>query len=84
MAKKPTGAALHAAILLAAGDLDAQDPNHFTRDGRPQVAALNERLGYRITAAERDAAVAAPKKKATVRPARPKARSTRSRAWAVL
>lgn len=59
MTTKPKGAALNKAIIDAANRLDKNQAPHFMRDGRPQVAALSDVLGYRITAGERDAALAA-------------------------
>lgn len=68
MTVKRNGAALRAAIIAAAAKLDTGRPEHFTRDGRPQVAALSERLGYRVTAGERDAAWAGAKAKVPSKP----------------
>lgn len=46
-----------AAIRDAIAQLDPENPEHFTKDGKPQVAAIEAILGYNITAAERDAAM---------------------------
>ncbi|SHN18244.1 hypothetical protein [Roseibium suaedae] len=56
--KKPTGDALAKAILAAMSDLDKDNEDHFTASGKPVVSALEKLLGYDITAAERDAALA--------------------------
>ena len=53
---KPTGEALSAAIRSAADQLDPDNESHFTVNGKPECHALEEALGYAVTAAERDAA----------------------------
>jgi hypothetical protein len=53
---KPAGEALLAAIRTAADQLDADNESHFTVSGKPECHALDEVLGYTVTATERDAA----------------------------
>ena len=53
---KPTGEALSEAIRTAADQLDPDNESHFTVNGKPECHALEEALGYTVTAAERDAA----------------------------
>ena len=48
-----------ARIIAAIGELDPDNPEHFTKGGKPEVKALEAILGFDITAAERDAAWAA-------------------------
>lgn len=56
---KPEGPALNAEILDALSKLDATDTSLWTKtEGVPQTAALSSVLGYNVTAAERDAALA--------------------------
>jgi len=56
---KPTDTAtLYAEIRAAADQLDIENEENFTASGKPQVTALEKILGYDITAAERDAAMA--------------------------
>lgn len=55
--EKLTGPALTADIAAAIGLLDPEDG--FTKDGVPNVAALEAVLGYSISAAERNEAWAA-------------------------
>lgn len=46
------------AIRVAIGALDADDEDHWTADGRPDVYAINDMMpadAERVTAAERDA-----------------------------
>lgn len=38
--------------------LDAQNPDHYTTTGLPQLDALEQLLGHKVSAKERDAAVA--------------------------
>ncbi|MEY9560466.1 hypothetical protein [Sinorhizobium fredii] len=66
---------LYAAIREAADQLDVDDESAFTSTGKPNQRALSEILGYTITAAERDAAIA-PKTKT----AEPETESGSSRA----
>lgn len=55
--KRPRAKAeLHQQILAACGVLNAEDPDTFTADGKPQVKAVEAVLGYEITADERDEA----------------------------
>jgi len=62
MQTRPSGRALHAAILEAQDRLDIDDDDSFDRQGKPAVTALSKVLGYPITKEERDAALkAAPK-----------------------
>ena len=49
-------AARHHQIMAAIGELDKTNPDHWTREGLPQVVAIEAKLGHNITAAERDAA----------------------------
>ena len=44
------------AIKGAIAQLDRENPEHFTKGGKPQVEAIEAVLGWNITAAERDAA----------------------------
>jgi hypothetical protein len=53
---KPTAEALSAAIRTAADQLDPDNERHSTVNGKPECHALEEALGYAVTAAERDAA----------------------------
>ena len=60
--QRPSGAALHAAIIEAVDGLDIDDDASFDRLGQPAVPALSALLGYPISKDERDAALkAAPK-----------------------
>ena len=43
-------------IVIAISDLDPDSEDDFTNNGIPQVKALEDALGFDITAAERDAA----------------------------
>lgn len=52
-------AARKAAILDAIAQLDADNPDVWLRDGRPDAAALAEIAGWTVSAAERNAAWAA-------------------------
>jgi len=45
-----------AAIRAVIAGLDLDDPAHVTADGRPDANALSERLGWRVSARERDQA----------------------------
>lgn len=45
-----------AAILAAVRALDENDPKNFTNSGSPKVPVLEKALGFKVTAAERDAA----------------------------
>lgn len=54
--EKPEGDALVSAIAAAILSLDKDNPDHFSKRGRPQAPALQEVLGYPVTAKERDAA----------------------------
>ncbi|MBA5779524.1 hypothetical protein H2509_20530 [Stappia sp. F7233] len=53
---KPKGEKLTAAIVAAVKDLDDENDDHFTRSGLPVLAELEKRLGYDVTAEERDIA----------------------------
>lgn len=46
-----------AAIKGAIAQLDPDNPEHFTKGGKPQVEAIEAVLGYGVSAAERDAAI---------------------------
>ena len=49
-----------AAIVEAIGKLDPENPDHYTKSGKPDIAVLGSLTGFDdITAAERDAAFAA-------------------------
>ena len=52
----PSAPDRQAEIAAAIDRLDPDDRALWTKDDRPQVAALEAALGYDITAAERDAA----------------------------
>lgn len=43
-----------AAIKEAIGQLDPENPEHFTKGGDPKVEAIEAILGYNISAGERD------------------------------
>jgi len=60
--RRPSGAALYAAILEAQDQLDLDDDEAFDRHGRPSIAALTRILGYPISRDERDAALKAASK----------------------
>lgn len=45
-----------AAIIAEIGKLPLDDDTLWTNSGKPDASALSERLGFRISAAERDAA----------------------------
>ena len=53
---RPEGDELQAAIRGAIEALDPNNPRHFTKGGKPEVKALEARLGFDISAAERDEA----------------------------
>jgi len=44
-------------IAAAINGLDKDNPEHYTKGGKPVVAALEAMLGYEITAAQRDQAM---------------------------
>lgn len=44
------------AIIRAIGELEPGNPAHWTKTGKPQVEALEGRLGHQITAQARDEA----------------------------
>jgi len=64
---KPAGQALHEAIRAAADQLDVDNEEHFTVDGKPEVHTLEVALGYTLTAAERDAAYGLKQAKAPIK-----------------
>lgn len=71
---KPTeAAALHAAILDAADELNVDDEDAFDDKGKPSHTALSKALGYEVTAEEVDAALAAAQKAAAERAPKPPA-----------
>ena len=53
---RPEGDELQAAIRGAIEALDPNNPRHFTKGGKPEVKALEARLDFDISAAERDEA----------------------------
>lgn len=53
-------------IREATGELDVDNEDHFTNDGKPTVAALEEKLGVEITAEQRDKAIAPPARQGTL------------------
>ena len=53
---RPEGEALQAAIRAAIEGLDLADKSTWTKGGKPEVKALEARLGFDISAAERDEA----------------------------
>ena len=55
---RPRGPDLREAIRDAIGSLELVDPENYNRDGKPALAALSSFLGYQVTAAQRDAALA--------------------------
>ena len=55
---KPEGDGLSRAIALRIPELDKDDRESWTADGKPNTRALAELLGYPITGKERDEGVA--------------------------
>lgn len=55
----PEGAEKDAAIRAAIGRLDRADESKWTKAGEPTTDALEGQLGFKVSAAERDAAWAA-------------------------
>ncbi len=54
---EPADPAERLALVKAAIEvLDAEDEDLWTKDGRPDLAALSDLLGWRVTGAERDQA----------------------------
>ncbi|MCK7615186.1 hypothetical protein [Roseibium sediminicola] len=52
---RPKGQALDLAIVSAIKDLDPENEDHFTASGKPVVAEIEKRLGFEVSAEERDA-----------------------------
>jgi hypothetical protein len=55
---RPRGVDLGEAIRDAIAQLEVPDPENYNRDGLPALHALSDFLGYQVTAAQRDAAMA--------------------------
>ena len=55
---RPRGVDLGEAIRNAIAQLEVPDPENYNRDGLPALHALSDFLGYQVTAAQRDAAMA--------------------------
>lgn len=43
-------------VIYAMGHLDPDNPDHWNRDNKPQVGALEDILGFHISVGERDRA----------------------------
>ena len=70
---KPKGRdELYEAVRDATDRLDIDNEAHFTVTGKPECAALQEILGYPVSASERDQAIGVIARKATVEAAEPK------------
>lgn len=53
-APPPPPGNLDARIAAVIAELDPSDESHFTRGGKPDAGVISERLGERVSAADRD------------------------------
>ncbi len=66
LAARPKGEALLQAIRDAASDLDIDDDANFDRHGKPDHRALSDKLGFPVSAAERDRALGIGQRSASI------------------